>query len=161
MESVRTAKDERVREIRTVVEMMMSRLEVQLKAKLATLVGQKNALTQETEQLEALLHEVERQMHTCSRSELINRSHELSRMIHALRKKPMTSFVTAPVPAEFQRWTFVTFLIVTYAINTHKMTQTSACYFSVKSFLLTTLALSFCISSPNCNTRLIQYILLH
>lgn len=58
---------------------------------------------QETEQLEHLLHEIEHQLHTNTRSELISKSNELSRMIHNIRKKPMTSFVTAPVPADFHR----------------------------------------------------------
>ncbi|XP_043281811.1 uncharacterized protein [Venturia canescens] len=101
VESVRAAKDERVREIRNAVELMIARLDSQLKAKLLTLMGQKNSLTLETEQLEALLQEVEHQLHSCTRSELIVKSPELSRMIHQIRKKPMTSFVTAPVPADF------------------------------------------------------------
>lgn len=101
VESVRSAKDERVREIRNAVELMIARLDSQLKTKLLTLMGQKDSLTQETEQLEHLLHEIEHQLHTCTRSELICKSGDLSRMIHAIRKKPMTSFVTPPVPADF------------------------------------------------------------
>ncbi|XP_012275066.1 uncharacterized protein LOC105696857 isoform X2 [Orussus abietinus] len=101
VESVRAAKDERVREIRNAVELMIARLDSQLKAKLLTLMGQKNSLTLETEQLEALLQEVDHQLRSCTRSELIVKSGELSRMIHQVRKKPMTSFVTAPVPADF------------------------------------------------------------
>ncbi|EFN67872.1 Tripartite motif-containing protein 37 [Camponotus floridanus] len=101
VESVRAAKDERVREIRNAIELMIARLDSQLKAKLLTLMGQKNSLTLETEQLEALLQEVEYQLHTCTRSELIVKSAELSRKIYQVRKKPMTSFVTAPVPADF------------------------------------------------------------
>ncbi|XP_012225328.1 serine-rich adhesin for platelets-like isoform X2 [Linepithema humile] len=101
VESVRAAKDERVREIRNAIELMIARLDSQLKAKLLTLMGQKNSLTLETEQLEALLQEVEYQLHSCTRSELIVKSAELSRKIHQVRKKPMTSFVTAPVPADF------------------------------------------------------------
>ncbi|VVC89753.1 unnamed protein product [Leptidea sinapis] len=101
VESVRAAKDERVREIRNAVELMISRLDSALKAKLLTLMGQKNSLTQETEQLEHLLQEVEHKLHTSTRSELITRSGELMQMIHQIRKKPMASFVTAPVPADF------------------------------------------------------------
>lgn len=48
VESVRTAKDERVREIRNSVEMMISRLDSQLKSKLLTLMGEKDSLTQVT-----------------------------------------------------------------------------------------------------------------
>ena len=39
MESVKSAKDERVREIRNAVELMIARLESQLKSKLLTLMG--------------------------------------------------------------------------------------------------------------------------
>ena len=58
VESVRGAKDEKVREIRNAVELMIARLDSQLKQKLLALMSQKNALTQETEQLENLLSEV-------------------------------------------------------------------------------------------------------
>ncbi|KAK4322301.1 hypothetical protein Pmani_006944 [Petrolisthes manimaculis] len=102
VESVRAAKDERVREIRNAVELMIARLDSQLKSKLLTLMGQKNSLTQETEQLESLLQEIEHQLHTCSKSELIQRSSDLHSMITPVNKKPMASFVTAPVPADFQ-----------------------------------------------------------
>lgn len=40
MEAVRNAKDERVREIRNAVEMMIARLDTQLKNKLITLMGE-------------------------------------------------------------------------------------------------------------------------
>ena len=46
VESVRAAKDERVREIRNAVELMIARLDSQLKSKLLTLMSHKNALNQ-------------------------------------------------------------------------------------------------------------------
>lgn len=46
---------------------MVGRLDSQLKVKLLTLMRQKNSLTQETEQLEHLLQEIEHQLNTCSR----------------------------------------------------------------------------------------------
>ncbi|XP_066995778.2 uncharacterized protein [Anabrus simplex] len=101
MESVRAAKDERVREIRNAVELMISRLDSHLKTKLITLMGQESSLTQETEHLENVLQEIEHLVNTYSRSELISKSSEITRMIHQLRKKPVTAFVPAPVPADF------------------------------------------------------------
>ncbi|XP_070573024.1 E3 ubiquitin-protein ligase TRIM37-like isoform X2 [Ptychodera flava] len=101
VESVRTAKDERVREIRNAVEMMIARLETQLKSKLVTLMGQKNQLVHETELLESLLQEVELQLRSCTKSELISKSSELLQMFTQVHRKPMASFVTAPVPADF------------------------------------------------------------
>lgn len=55
VEAVRSAKDERVSEIRHAVELIISRLDSQLRNKLLSLVAQKNVLTQETEHLESLL----------------------------------------------------------------------------------------------------------
>lgn len=103
VECVRAAKDQRVREIRNTVELMIARLDSQLKSKLMTLMGQKHSLTVETEQLEALLQEIEHQLHCCTRSELIVKSSELSCRIHQIHKKPIANFITAPVPADFDR----------------------------------------------------------
>ncbi|KAL1477630.1 hypothetical protein MTO96_017094 [Rhipicephalus appendiculatus] len=77
VEAVRQAKDLRVHEIRNAVEHMIARLDAQLKGRLLSLVAQKNALTQETEQLEQLLQAAEAQLSSCSRSELIARSPEI------------------------------------------------------------------------------------
>lgn len=101
VDSVRSAKDDRVREIRNTVELMISRLETQLKSKLLTLMGQKNSLMQETELLESLLHEVEHQVNSCSKSELIAKSADVLQTFTQVHRKPMASFVTAPVPADF------------------------------------------------------------
>jgi tripartite motif-containing protein 37 len=74
VEAVRAAKDERVREIRNAVELMIARLDAQLKSKLLVLMSQKNALTIETETLENLLAEIDRYVNVKSRSELISKS---------------------------------------------------------------------------------------
>ena len=74
MESVRAAKDEKVREIRNAVELMIARLDSQLKQKLLTLMGQKNSLAQETEQIENLLAEIDQYLNGKTRSELIAKS---------------------------------------------------------------------------------------
>ncbi|XP_008562090.1 PREDICTED: E3 ubiquitin-protein ligase TRIM37-like, partial [Galeopterus variegatus] len=103
VEAVRNAKDERVREIRNAVEMMIARLDTQLKNKLITLMGQKTSLTQETELLESLLQEVEHQLRSCSKSELISKSSEILMMFQQVHRKPMASFVTTPVPPDFTR----------------------------------------------------------
>ena len=47
IESVKNAKDERVREIRNAVELMIARLESQLKSKLLTLMGRCHCLDEE------------------------------------------------------------------------------------------------------------------
>ncbi|GFW32485.1 e3 ubiquitin-protein ligase TRIM37 [Trichonephila clavipes] len=101
VESVRVAKDERVHEIRHAVEHMISRLDAQLKSKLLTLMAQKNSLSQETEQLETVLKNVEQQLNSSNKSELIVLSNEILQNMAEIQSKPMTSFVTAAVPADF------------------------------------------------------------
>ncbi|XP_073984979.1 E3 ubiquitin-protein ligase TRIM37-like isoform X3 [Rhodnius prolixus] len=101
VELVRNAKDERVREIRNAVETMISRLDGQLKSKLVTLMNHKSGLTSETEHVESLLHEVEHSLQTKTKSELISTSSDISRMIHQVRKKPMSSFIIPTVPSDF------------------------------------------------------------
>merc|ERR1719427_995519 len=102
VESVRAAKDERVREIRNCVELMIARLDSQLKSKLLVLMGQKNSLSQETEQVEQLLGQVETKLHTSTKGQLIAKSEELLQLAVAANKKPMAAFVTAPVLPDFQ-----------------------------------------------------------
>jgi len=53
---------------------MIARLDSQLKQKLLTLMGQKNALSQETEQIENLLAEIDQYLNGKTRSELIGKS---------------------------------------------------------------------------------------
>ncbi|CAH1404780.1 unnamed protein product [Nezara viridula] len=101
VESVRNAKDERVREIRNAVELMVARLDTQLKAKLVSLISHKTLLSSEIENVESVLQEVDAALQSKTRSELISSSTELSRMIHQIRKKPMSSFVIPTVPSDF------------------------------------------------------------
>ncbi|KAG1714255.1 E3 ubiquitin-protein ligase TRIM37 [Nymphon striatum] len=126
VESVRLAKDERVREIRTTVELMIARLDSQLKCKLLTLMGQKHSLNQETEQLESLLQEVEQQLHSCRKSELIQKTADLLHMINEVYRRPMTTFVTAPVPADFQSEIVPPYESSTFVMNNFSILQRRA-----------------------------------
>ncbi|KAL7294577.1 hypothetical protein TKK_0012037 [Trichogramma kaykai] len=101
VKSIRTAKDEKVREIRNAVELIIARLDSQLKAKLSTLTGQKNVLSHETEELEALLKNIDQQLNSSTKSELISQSAEIIHIINQSHQKPMISFVTATVPSDF------------------------------------------------------------
>lgn len=83
---------------------MISRLDGQLKSKLVTLMNHKSGLTSETEHVESLLHEVEHSLQTKTKSELISTSSDISRMIHQVRKKPMSSFIIPTVPSDFYRY---------------------------------------------------------
>ena len=62
VDSVRAAKDDRVREIRNCVELMIARLDSQLKSKLLVLMGQKNTLGQETEQVIESVEKIKHQL---------------------------------------------------------------------------------------------------
>lgn len=46
MQTVKQAKEERVRELRNAIELMITRLDSQLKSKLVTLMGQRSQLFQ-------------------------------------------------------------------------------------------------------------------
>jgi len=102
VEVVRAAKDDRVREIRNCVELMIARLDSQLKSKLLVLMGQKNTLSQETEQIEQLLGQVESQLLSASKGQLIAKSEDLLQLALAANKKPRATFVTGAVQADFQ-----------------------------------------------------------
>ncbi len=66
--------------------------------------GQRNQLTQETELLESVLSDVSHQKQTSTKNEMIAKSKELMTLFQQIHKKPMISFVTAPVPADFSRY---------------------------------------------------------
>ena len=103
MDGVTQAKEDRVREIRNSADMMISRLDSHLKTKLYTLMGQKNSLAEETDTLTALLAGVENDLNNYGKSELIFKSKDILQKFSQVWKKPMASFVTAPVPADFPR----------------------------------------------------------
>lgn len=67
--------------------------------------GQRGQLTNETEVLESLIKKVNQRLMNSGKSELIKQSAELIQIFNqVLLRKPMTSFVTAPVPADFTRY---------------------------------------------------------
>ncbi|XP_026685974.1 E3 ubiquitin-protein ligase TRIM37-like [Diaphorina citri] len=87
IDAVRAAKDERVREIRNAVELMIARLDSQLKAKILQLMSQKSVLTQETEQMEVLLQDLEARLGSNMRSQLISQTNNLLQAIHQLTRE--------------------------------------------------------------------------
>ncbi|KAH9525802.1 Tripartite motif containing 37 [Bulinus truncatus] len=101
IESVKNAKDERVREIRNAVELMVARLEAQLKSKLVTLIGQRNQLAQEVSTWDTAIEKVEADLRDCGKSELVMKSKELLELFRMAQRQSASSFVTTPVPADF------------------------------------------------------------
>ena len=126
VESVRGAKDEKVREIRNAVELMIARLDSQLKQKLLALMSQKNSLTQETEQLENLLSEIDQYLNGKTRSELIAKAPELLQLSMDTNRKPTTSFVTASVQSDFQSEIVPQYESATFILNQFSALQNKA-----------------------------------
>ncbi len=71
---IRVGMDERVREIRNAVEIMIARLDLQLKTKLLALMAHKNEFMLEMKRLENLLAKIDRYLNVKPRSELITKS---------------------------------------------------------------------------------------
>ncbi|XP_063721024.1 uncharacterized protein LOC134847739 isoform X2 [Symsagittifera roscoffensis] len=126
VDGVTTAKEDRVREIRNGADMMVSRLDSQLKAKLYTLMGQKNSLIEETDTLTALLAGVENDMRAFKKSELIFKTKEMLNKFSLVWKKPMASFVTAPVPADFTSELVPNYDSATFRISNFNQLQQKA-----------------------------------
>lgn len=96
IESVKGSKDERVREIRNAVELMVARLENQLKNKILTLMNQRNKLSQETESMETMMVDVERDIRNKTKSELISKQSEIVQKCQQLTsRKPMISLLSS------------------------------------------------------------------
>ncbi|VDK44743.1 unnamed protein product [Taenia asiatica] len=103
-------KESRVEEIKKVVESIILRLESRHTSKLSTLTAQRNHLTQETELLNSLLHEVEAQLSSTTPANLIFRSPALSAMFAEVHKTPMPS-----VNCDYSPYDFASELVPPYA----------------------------------------------
>jgi tripartite motif-containing protein 37 len=126
IDSVKNAKDERVREIRNAVELMVSRLENQLKAKVMTLMHQRNQLSQETESIDTIIQEVEHEVRNNTKSELINKQLQVLQRCQQINRKPMASFVTAAVPGDFTSEIVPQYDTSTFQINNFSQSQLKA-----------------------------------
>jgi hypothetical protein len=96
IESVKSGKDERVREIRNAVELMIARLETQLKNKILTLMSQRNKLSQDTDTMNALIQDLDADVRLKTKSDIIENHAEIIHKCDMLttRSQPMASFVT-------------------------------------------------------------------
>ena len=116
IESVKTAKDERVREIRNAVELMVARLENQLKNKILTLMSQRNKLSQDTEAMEAMIHDIEGDVRLKTKSDIIlNQGDIVHKCMQLTTRKPMASFVTENINGNEQ---FVSEIVPQYDSST-------------------------------------------
>ena len=87
----------KVREIRNAVELMVGRLENQLKNKVLTLMNQRNKLSQETDCMDTMMLELEKELRTKTKSELITRQPAIIKKFQQLtaRNNSMTSFAAS------------------------------------------------------------------
>lgn len=126
IDSVKSAKDERVREIRNAVELMVSRLESQLKTKVITLMNQRNQLNQEQESIDLAIQEVEQDIRLSTKSELIHKQLQILKRCQQITRKPMVSFVTGAVPAEFTSEIVPQYDTSTFQLNNFSQLQLKA-----------------------------------
>jgi tripartite motif-containing protein 37 len=98
IESVKGTKDERVREIRNTVELMIAKLENQLKNKVLILMNQRNKLSHETEAMESTIQDIEVEIRNKSKSDLIIKSNDIIKKCEEIENgKPISSFASATI----------------------------------------------------------------
>jgi tripartite motif-containing protein 37 len=126
IDSVKNGKDERVREIRNAVELMVARLETQLKTKVIDLMNQRNLLAQESESIDTTINEVEHDIRTSTKSELVNKQSQLLQRCQQLNRKSMNCFVTTSVPADYISEIVPCYDTSTFQINNFSQFQLKA-----------------------------------
>ncbi|XP_024371078.1 uncharacterized protein [Physcomitrium patens] len=84
IDTVLKAKDESAAELQMAFKRMQSRLEEQLKCKLLALLAQKGSMTQEMELLDTILHELDQQLNSIPKSDLIAQEPNMSRMLQVV-----------------------------------------------------------------------------
>ncbi|XP_035713162.1 E3 ubiquitin-protein ligase TRIM37 isoform X1 [Folsomia candida] len=117
IETVRGAKDQKVREIRQAVELMIARLDNQLKMKLTILVGQKGQFSRQAEELEGILHSIESTITSGPKSELILHSSKLVKLIQDGINR--STFIVPGVSGEFQSELVPPYDGATFVVNNY------------------------------------------
>ncbi|XP_024539785.1 E3 ubiquitin-protein ligase TRIM37 [Selaginella moellendorffii] len=101
IEAVLKAKDDQATEIEAAFKRMRAKLEEQLKCKLLTLLAQKGAVSQEVELLETILRQLDFQLTTSSKSDLIAHEPTITCIIQDLHKKINLELRRDPVSSDF------------------------------------------------------------
>ena len=123
---VKNGKDERVREIRNAVELMVARLETQLKTKVIDLMNQRHLLTQESEAIDSAINEAEHDIRTNTKSELVNKQSHILQRCQQLNRKSMNSFVTNSIQADYISEIVPSYDTSTFQINNFSQFQLKA-----------------------------------
>ncbi|XP_024373646.1 uncharacterized protein [Physcomitrium patens] len=101
IESVLKSKDESVAELQVAFKKMQSRLEEQLKCKLLALLSHKASMTQEMELLDTILQELDQQLSSIPKSDLIAQEPNMSRMLQDIRTRTFSHVSRSLIPSEF------------------------------------------------------------
>ena len=70
---------------------------------LFSILAQRSQFSRETELIEHVLQDIEHRVSTSGKAEVILKQQDLLNSIQMIYRKPMTSFVTTPVPCDFPR----------------------------------------------------------
>ena len=100
-EEIKSAKEKRIREIRTYVEQTVKKLEKEKRDKLRSLDQQKAKLSQEMAKIESSLEDVEKNLENLSPVEFMERKNEMDLILNELTNTPMSSFVSSPVSVAY------------------------------------------------------------
>ena len=100
-EEIKSAKEKRIREIRTYVERTVQKLEKEKRDKLRSLDQQKARLSQETSKIESSLADLEKNLEQLSPEKLMEKTKEMELILNELTNTPMSSFVSSPVSTTY------------------------------------------------------------
>ena len=89
-----------------------------MSTKTDTILEQRLQFSRETESIEQVLQEIEHRVSTSGKAEVIGKQQDLLNSIQMIYRKPMTSFVTTPIPCDFPRYE-IKLLVFYVAILVH------------------------------------------
>lgn len=103
VEKLKTTRDERCRELQNAMYTMQIKLEEQFQNKFDDLNGKMIQISCETELIEHTLHDIEYQISTTSKAEIISKQKDLLNSIKIICRKPITTFIPTPISYDFPR----------------------------------------------------------
>ena len=101
LEAIQNAKDDKAREIATLVEQIYTRLDEHMKGKLMTLLAHKAGLAEEIEYLVTVEGDLNRDFTKTSKSVFVARSPELLNTLSEIQSRPLPTFSESSVPIDF------------------------------------------------------------
>ncbi|CAG9318305.1 TRIM37_2 [Blepharisma stoltei] len=102
IEKVKKSKEEKSKELISTAEKMQERLEAQVKNKLQILHEQKEAISEEIDNLENMHIDINKQLSQDGKSKLIAKTPELIKMLKELNQKPLSRYNKVAVSTDIQ-----------------------------------------------------------